>query len=76
MFARDGLVGFEPTTGKLDFYYPWRCARIESVNASSPVVADDLVFISESYEVGSSVLQVYPGGYKLFGKIRRAARNQ
>ena len=68
MFARDGLVGFEPTTGKLDFYYPWRCARIESVNASSPVVADDLVFISESYEVGSSVLQVYPGGYKVVWK--------
>ena len=68
MFARDGLVGFEPTTGKFDFYYPWRCARIESVNASSPVVADDLVFISESYEVGSSVLQVYPGGYKVVWK--------
>jgi len=68
MFARDGLVGFEPTTGKVDFYYPWRCARIESVNASSPVVADDLVFISESYEVGSSVLQVYPSGYKVVWK--------
>ena len=68
MFARDGLAGFEPTTGKLDFYYPWRCSRIESVNASSPVVAGDLVFISESYEVGSSVLQVYPGGYKVVWK--------
>ena len=76
MFARGGLVGFEPATGKLDFSYPWRCPRIESVNASSPVVADDLVFISESYEIGSSVLQVYPGGYKVVWKDSPRRRNQ
>ena len=76
MFARGGLVGFEPATGKLDFYYPWRCPKIESVNASSPVVAGDLVFISESYEVGSSVLQVYPGGYKVVWKDSPRRRNQ
>lgn len=76
MFARGGLVGFEPTTGKIDFSYPWRCPKIESVNASSPVVADDLVFISESYEIGSSVLQVYPGGYKVVWKDSRRSRNK
>ncbi len=76
MFARGGLVGFEPATGNLDFYYPWRCPKIESVNASSPVVADDHVFISESYEVGSSVLQVYPGGYKVVWKDSSRSRNQ
>lgn len=76
MFARGGLVGFEPATGKLDFHYPWRCPKIESVNASNPVVADDLVFISESYEVGSSVLQVYPGGYKVVWKDSRRRRDQ
>ena len=76
MFARGGLVGFEPATGKLDFYYPWRCPKIESVNASSPVVADDHVFISESYEVGSSVLQVSPGGYKVIWKDSPRRRNQ
>ena len=76
MFARGGLVGFEPTTGEIDFHYPWRCPRIESVNASCPVVAGDLVFISESYEVGSSVLQVYPGGYKVVWKDSPRQRNQ
>ena len=76
MFARGGLVGFEPTTGEIDFHYPWRCPRIESVNASCPVVADDLVFISESYEIGSSVLQVYPGGYKVVWKDPPNRRNQ
>ena len=76
MFSRDGLVGFEPVSGILDFFYPWRCPKIESVNASSPVIADDLVFISESYEIGSSVLQVYPGGYKVVWKDSPRSRNK
>ena len=76
MFARGGLIAFEPTTGKLDFHYPWRCPKIESVNASCPVVVDDLVFISESYEVGSSVLEVYPGGYKVVWKDSPSRRNK
>ena len=75
-FLRGGLVGFEPISGKIDFHYPWRHPRIESVNASCPVVADDLVFISESYGIGSSVLQVRPGGYKVVWKDKRNTRNR
>lgn len=67
-FLRGGLLGFEPATGKIDFHYPWRYPKIESVNASSPVVAEDLVFISESYGIGSSVIQVRPGGYRVVWK--------
>jgi len=63
VFTRGGLVGFEPETGKLDFQYPWRARILESVNASNPVIAGDLVMISECYGVGSSVLKVKPGGY-------------
>ncbi len=63
VFARGGLVGFDPATGKVDFHYPWRARVLESVNASNPVVAGDLVMISECYGVGSSVLRVKPGGY-------------
>lgn len=63
VFARGGLVGFDPATGKVDFHYPWRARLLESVNASNPVVAGDLVMISECYGVGSSVLRVKPGGY-------------
>ena len=75
-FLREGLVGFEPKTGKIDFHYPWRHPKIESVNASCPVVADDLVFISESYGIGSSVIQVHPGGYKVVWKDRANSRNK
>jgi len=62
-FARSGLVGFEPATGRVDFHYPWRAKLLESVNASVPVVKGDEVFISETYGPGSSLLRVRPGGY-------------
>jgi outer membrane protein assembly factor BamB len=63
VFARGGLIGFEPAGGKVDFHYPWRAKLIESVNASNPVVVNDRVFISETYGPGSALLKVKPGGY-------------
>lgn len=68
VFARGGLVGLDPRTGKVDFEYPWRAAVLESVNASSPVVVGSEVFISEAYSVGSSLLRVKPGGYDVVWK--------
>jgi outer membrane protein assembly factor BamB len=60
-FARGGLVGFDPRTGALDFQFAWRSPKLESVNASSPVVVGDEVFISESYGPGSALLRVNAG---------------
>jgi outer membrane protein assembly factor BamB len=65
VFARGGLIGMEPATGKMDFHYPWRARMLESVNASNPVVVGDRVFISETYGPGSSLLRVKPGGYEV-----------
>jgi outer membrane protein assembly factor BamB len=62
LFARGGLVGLDPASGKMDFRYPWRSPLVESVNASSPVVVGNRVFISETYGPGSALLQVRPGG--------------
>jgi outer membrane protein assembly factor BamB len=64
-FCREGLVGFEPASGKVDFQYPWRATILESVNASMPVVVGDEVFISECYGPGSSLLKVAPGKFDL-----------
>ena len=61
-FTRGGLVGFEPATGKVDFQHPWRARSVTTVNISNPVVAGDLVLVSEAYGVGSSVVRVKPGG--------------
>jgi outer membrane protein assembly factor BamB len=62
-FCRGGLVAFDPQSGKIDFQHPWRSDLLESVNASTPVVVGDEVFISETYSIGSSLLKVRPGGY-------------
>lgn len=68
MFARGGLVGLDPTTGKVDFHYPWRARIFESVNASNPVVVGDQVLVTECYGVGASLLKVKPGGYDVVWK--------
>jgi hypothetical protein len=65
VFARGGFVGFEPSTGEVDFHYRWRANKLQSVNASNPVVVGDRVFISECYGPGSSLLRVEPGGYEV-----------
>jgi outer membrane protein assembly factor BamB len=65
VFARGGLIGFEPSSGKVDFHFPYRAPDLESVNASSPVVVGDKVFLSETYGPGGTLLQVKPGGYKV-----------
>ena len=64
-FARGGLVGFEPGSGKVDFHFRFRARKLESVNASNPVVVGDTVFITESYGPGSAVLRLRPGGYEV-----------
>ncbi len=65
VFARSGLVGFEPASGQVDFHFPWRDKSLESVNASNPVVVGDEVLISETYGPGSALLQVSPGKYRV-----------
>ncbi|MCA9248709.1 MAG: PQQ-like beta-propeller repeat protein [Planctomycetales bacterium] len=60
-FARGGLLGFEPQAGKLDFHFPWRSAKLESVNAATPIIVGDSVFITETYGPGSAMLRVQPG---------------
>jgi outer membrane protein assembly factor BamB len=76
VFARGGLIGFEPQTGKVDFHYPWRAKLLESVNAANPVVVNDLVFISECYGPGSALLRVRPGGYDVVWHDADKGRNK
>lgn len=65
VFTRGGLLGFDPQQGKQEFFFPWRAKKLESVNASTPVVVDDMVFLSESYGPGSALLKVKPEGYEV-----------
>jgi outer membrane protein assembly factor BamB len=63
-FARGGLIGLDPATGKVDFHYPWRAKTLESVNAANPVVVGNKVLISETYGPGSALVEVRPGGVR------------
>lgn len=76
VFARGGLIGMEPATGKIDFHYPWRARVLESVNAGNPVVVGDRVFISETYGPGSALLRVKPGGYEVIWSDAEKRRNK
>ncbi len=56
--ATGGLLCIDPANGKVDFTFPWRGIRNESVNASSPVVVGNQVFVSECYGSGGAMLDV------------------
>ncbi len=61
--TRQGLVSLDPKTGKANFAYWFRSRADSSVNAMTPVVHGDLVFISSAYfKTGSVMLQVAPDG--------------
>lgn len=54
--TRQGLMSLNPETGAVNFSYWFRVRQNESVNAMTPVVQNDLVFISTAYYRGGSVL--------------------
>ncbi len=58
---RQGLVSLNPTNGNVHWSFRFRSRVEDSVNAISPVVVDDQVFISAAYyKVGSVLLRVKP----------------
>jgi outer membrane protein assembly factor BamB len=57
-FTRQGLIGLDPASGKTFFERAWRSRSQASVNAASPVVVGDLIFVSATYETGAAVLRV------------------
>jgi outer membrane protein assembly factor BamB len=57
-FTRAGLVGLDPSTGTVLFQRRWRSRSAASVNAATPLVVGDQIFISASYETGAALLAV------------------
>ena len=56
--VRGGLLGWDAASGKELFSYPWRAPMLESVNAAQPVVNGNQILISETYEIGSTLLEL------------------
>ncbi|MDA7915664.1 PQQ-like beta-propeller repeat protein [Verrucomicrobia bacterium] len=57
-FAREGLVGLGPTSGKVAFEFIWRANMSASVNGATPVIHDDHIFLTSSYATGAVLLKV------------------
>jgi len=57
-FTGEGLLVLAPDTGKVLHEFPLRSVYRESVNAASPVVVGDVIFLSAAYYVGSVALEV------------------
>jgi outer membrane protein assembly factor BamB len=61
-----GLLVIDPADGRIDFSFPWRSRSYESVNASTPLVIGNQVFLSATYRTGAALLNLEPdGGYKV-----------
>jgi len=60
-FTREGLVGLDPATGAIRFQQRWRSRSAASVNAATPLVIGNTIFLSASYGTGATALTVKGG---------------
>ncbi|HEV7928215.1 MAG TPA: PQQ-binding-like beta-propeller repeat protein [Verrucomicrobiae bacterium] len=61
-FTRAGLEAVDPADGKIQFHYPWRSEMNASVNAATPLIIDDSIFLSACYDTGAILLRVRDNG--------------
>jgi outer membrane protein assembly factor BamB len=57
-FTRTGLVALDPSSGKVLYQHRWRARMAASVNAATPIVFNDQIFLSSSYGTGAVLLKV------------------
>jgi outer membrane protein assembly factor BamB len=55
--TREGLVGLDPATGEIRFERFWRSRSASSVNAATPLIVDNRIFVSAEYGPGGGVLE-------------------
>src|SRR5215203_2181344 len=56
--TRAGLVGLDPASAQVKFQRPWRARQAASVNAATPIVVGNRIFVSAEYGPGAGVLQL------------------
>ena len=56
--TRDNLLGLDPATGEVHFAHRWRARQNSSVNAATPVIVGNAIFVSAEYGPGAGVLEV------------------
>lgn len=71
----DGLLVVEAKTGEKRFSYPFRSELRESAIAATPVLVDDIVFLSGTYHIGAVTLKLDPAGLKEIWRDENAMQN-
>jgi outer membrane protein assembly factor BamB len=61
VFSRSGLFALDPSGGKMIFQFPWRSPISASVNAATPLVINDQLLLSASYDTGAVLLRLGGG---------------
>lgn len=56
-FTREGLAGLDPGSGAVRFRYPWKARISASVNAATPLIDGNRIFLSASYSTGAILLE-------------------
>ncbi len=75
-FCRGGVVVFFPESGLVNFRVPYPCVSFQAVNASTPVIVGNEVFISEAYGPGGCMFSVEPGGYQIQWRDEKTSRKK
>lgn len=57
-WCRGSALGIDPNDGRVEFEFPWRAKKLESVNAMTPVVHGNRFLLAECYELGSALVEV------------------
>jgi outer membrane protein assembly factor BamB len=61
-FAREGLVALDPADGSVRFSKRWRSRMEASVNAATPVVVGNQIFLTACYGTGAVLLKAKKDG--------------
>lgn len=60
-FTREGLAALDPENGEVLYEKRWRARSNTTVNAATPIVMDDIVFLSASYGTGAIAMRLSDG---------------
>ncbi len=71
-FTANGLLAVDTQSGREHYRYRFRSKAYQSVNAASPVVVKNYVFLSASYNTGAVLLELEPTGLHEVWKRRLA----
>ena len=56
--TRNGIVVLDPASGQVKAQQPWRARSAASVNAATPLIIGDLMFVSAEYGPGAGVFKL------------------